>query len=192
MVNALLLIKIRYVGAFLCGMLVFMGCRGTSSLNQDPSRITFLKNMVEETHFEIKSTRAFPQMTQGFASIANAGLLIPGSTANSIDLIGNPNYVKILGDSVSVYLPYFGERQMGGGYSNNDVGIKYDGKPETYSASYDEKQNRYLIKMEFRQRTETFQCYITLFPSLRTDININSTHRFSIRYAGTVAPVDDE
>ncbi len=167
------------------------GCR-SSAIKNDSSKIDYLHNLVEERSYEINSDWAFPLMTQGLTSIANAGLLRPGSTAGSIDLIGNPNYLKVIGDSVSISLPYFGERQMGGGYANNDIGIAFDGIPEDYTVQWDERKNRYNIEMHIRQKTESFEFNITLFPSLKGDINVNSTHRFSIRYSGSTGPISGD
>jgi hypothetical protein len=168
--------------------LLMLGCR-SAAIQTDSSTIDYLHNLVAERSYEINSDWAFPLMTQGLISVANAGLFMPGSNASRIDLIGNPNYLKVIGDSVSVSLPYFGERRMGGGYANSDVGIKFDGIPEDYKVQWDEQKNRYLIEMQFRQKTETFQLLITLFTSLKGDINVNSTHRTSIRFSGNVHPM---
>lgn len=173
-------------------MLWFTACGTTSRTNADLVKISYLNKLVTEGNFEINSYRAFPLITQGLLSVANAGLLMPGSTASSIDLIGNSNYLRVIGDSVSISLPYFGERQMGGGYGNNDNGIVFNGIPELYEVKWDDKKQRYQIEMQVRQRTETFQFYITLFPSLMSDINVNSTHRFSIRYSGQSKPFSEE
>ena len=148
--------------------------------------------MVTEANYEINSTWDFPLMTQGLTSIANAGLFMPGSNANRIDLMGNFNFLKVIGDSVAVSLPYFGERRMGGGYGNNDNGINFNGIPDTYSIQWDEKKNRYHIKMEVKQKTETLQFNISVFPSLKADINVNSTHRTSIGYSGDIKAISGD
>jgi hypothetical protein len=169
-----------------------VSCGSTSSVEEDSNKIQFLTKTVEEAHFEIASNWAFPLMSQGLNSVANAGLFMPGSNASRIDLMGNANYLKVIGDSVSVSLPYFGERRMGGGYGNSDNGISFDGIPDTYSIQWDEKKNRYRIELDVRQKTETLQFNITLFPSLKADINVNSTHRTSIQYSGDIRAISEE
>lgn len=183
--------KIRGPILLVFSALLMLGCR-SAAIQTDSSTIDYLHNLVADKSYEINSYWAFPLMTQGLISVANAGLFMPGSNAGRIDLIGNPNYLKVMGDSVSVSLPYFGERRMGGGYGNNDVGIKFDGIPQDYKAQWVEQKNRYLIEIQFRQKTETFQLYITLFPSLKGDINVNSTHRTSISYSGEAVPISSE
>ena len=177
----------------LCSSLLFVGCGSTSSMDRDTARTDYLKKVITEAHYEINSNWAFPLMTQGLSSIANSGLFMPGSNASRIDLIGNPNYLKVIGDSVSVALPYFGERQMGGGgYADSDTGITFDGIPEDYTVQWDKKKNRYQIKMQIRQRTETLQFIISVFPSLKADINLNSTHRTSIGYRGDIKVISEK
>ena len=180
------------VSALLFMALLTLGCGSTSSIEADSNKIQFLTKTVEEAHYEITANWAFPLMTQGLNSAANAGLFMPGSNASSIDLMGNANYLKVIGDSVSVSLPYFGERRMGGGYGNSDNGISFNGIPDMYSIEWDKKKNRYVVKMEVKQKTETLQFIITVFPSLKADINVNSTHRTSIQYSGDIKIISEE
>lgn len=51
-------------------------------------------------------------------SISSSRLFPPGGTVSRIDLTSNANYSEVHGDSISVYLPYFGERQMGYAFEN--------------------------------------------------------------------------
>ncbi|MGB5698207.1 DUF4251 domain-containing protein [Muriicola sp.] len=184
--------KTPSLGILLFIALLSVGCGSTSSVEADLNKIQFLTKTVEEAHYEIISNWAFPLMTQGLNSLANSGLFMPGSNANSIDLMGNTNHLTVKGDSVSVSLPYFGERRMGGGYGNSDNGISFNGIPDTYSIEWDKKKNRYVVKMEVKQKTETLQFIITVFPSLKADINVNSTHRTSIRYSGNMRAISEE
>ncbi len=182
----------RGLSALLFIAILSVGCGSTSSVKEDSNKIQFLTKTVEEGHYEITSSWAFPLMTQGLNSLANSGLFMPGSNANRIDLMGNINHLTVKGDSVSVSLPYFGERRMGGGYGNDDNGISFNGIPDTYYIEWDKKKNRYEVKMEVRQKTETLQFIITVFPSLKADINVNSTHRTSIRYSGDLRAISEE
>lgn len=184
--------KTRTLSVMLFIALLSVGCGSTSSVVADSNKIQFLAKTVEEAHYEITSNWAFPLMTQGLNSVANAGLFMPGSNASRIDLMGNANHLTVKGDSVSVSLPYFGERRMGGGYGNNDNGISFNGIPDRYSIEWNEKKNSYEVKIDVKQKTETLQFIITVFPSLKADINVNSTHRSSIRYSGDMRAISEE
>ncbi|GGD39186.1 hypothetical protein GCM10011361_02880 [Muriicola marianensis] len=131
-------------------------------------------------------------MTQGITQVANSGLLMPGSNANRIDLMGNSNYFRVVGDSVFINLPYFGERQIGGGYGNPDVGINFEGVPLSYVLTKEEKDNKYTAEIKVRDEIETLAINLFLFPSGKADIYVNSTHRSSIRYTGELQEAQKE
>ncbi|MBC29975.1 MAG: hypothetical protein CMH48_03935 [Muricauda sp.] len=163
-----------------------VGC-GTSSIPKaSPEQLAELENLVENKKIFFEAEWAMPLTTNSLNQISNAGLLPPGSTANQINLIGNNNFLKIDGDSVSAYLPYYGERQMGGGYGQTNTGIKFEGGPTDFEISKDDKKNTYSIKFDVNDRSEAFQVNMTLFPNMTASVNINSNERFSIRYQGTV------
>ncbi len=150
-----------------------------------------LNELVANKSFVIESDQALPMATNSLNSISNAGLLPPGSSASQINLIGNPNYLKVMGDSVAVYLPYFGERQMGGGYDNDGPGIKFEGVPQDMKINKDDEKHRYDIQFKMRDDSETFNVNIVLFPNLSSMINVNSSQRFPIRYSGHVSALDN-
>ncbi|AKA36380.1 DUF4251 domain-containing protein [Flagellimonas lutaonensis] len=161
-----------------------VGC-GTSSIPKaSPEQLAELENLVENKKIFFEAEWAMPLTTNSLNQISNAGLLPPGSTANQINLIGNNNFLKIDGDSVSAYLPYYGERQMGGVYNQSNAGIKFEGVPTDFEISKDDKKNTYSIKFDVNDRSEAFQVNMTLFPNMTASVNINSNERFSIRYQG--------
>ena len=79
----------RYlIGAMAMGILLVQGC-GTVSKNT-LAETKALDELVVSKRFEIESDWALPLATNSLNSIANAGLLPPGSSANRISLVGNP------------------------------------------------------------------------------------------------------
>lgn len=175
---------------------VILSC-GSSAIISDSkssdSESKELDHLVSSKRFEIVSDRAFPLATGSLNSISNAGLLPPGSSAGQISLIGNSNYLKIIGDSVAVYLPYYGERQMGGGYDSDGGGIQFEGIPTEIEITKDDAKQRYDIRFKMKDDSENFNVNIALFPNLTSFINVSSSQRFPIRYSGTVdaIPKDD-
>ncbi len=149
-----------------------------------------LEEKAEERDFTLVANWAFPLMTQGITSVANSGLLLPGSSANRIDLMGNTNYFKVQGDSILISLPYFGERQIGGGYADRDVGIRFEGVPQTYS--FEKEEDRIIVEINVKYKVETLRFNLFLFPSGKADINMNSSHRSSIRYSGSMVHEKEE
>ena len=169
-----------------------IACSSASKVKNGKKSFEQLDALMTAKDFEIISNWALPLATNSLNSLANAGLFQPGSTAGQISLIGNPNYVKIKGDSLLVYLPYFGERQMGGGYNNRGPGISFDGIPQQMVIKKNEEKERYDIRIKMKDRTESFNLTITIFPNFDTAINVNSSQRFSIRYAGSARAIPSE
>ena len=62
------------------------------------------------------------------------------SGGRRINLIGNPNYVKINKDSVDVVLPYFGVAHSANPTLGGDGGIKYNGTASNYKVKVNDKK----------------------------------------------------
>lgn len=172
---------------FLVSMIfVLFGC--ASSKNATQAEIDNLNALVESKTFEIEAEWAEPQATNAMTQIANAGMLPTGSNAGNINLIGNSNFFRMKKDTVAAYLPYFGERQMGGSYGGRDIGIEFEGVPENLVISED-KENSYKISFKIKDKnttTENYNVIVRLYPSLSSTIYVNSSQKNSIRYRGKV------
>ena len=107
--------KIILLGLTLCVFVLFFSCGTGSKTAIAKSQETKLDSLIAAKNFIIRCDWALPMMTNSMNSLFNSGLFPPGSATNQINLIGNANYLKVVGDSVAAELPYFGERQMGGG-----------------------------------------------------------------------------
>lgn len=174
-------------------VLVFLvNCGTTGKTTSSKVKEAQLNALMANKKFIITSDMALPLMTNSMNSLSNAGLFPPGSAASQINLTGNSNFLKVIGDSVIAELPYFGERQMGGGYNGRDTGIQFSGIPEEWELIKNEKKQRYDLRFNIINSTESFKVSVTFFPNLTTAININSSQRFPIRYSGSVAPISEE
>ncbi|WP_373519372.1 DUF4251 domain-containing protein [Pricia sp.] len=171
---------------------MFNSCGSSSKLTDDNGAGQALDSLVSQRRFEVRSDWAMPMATASMNSISNSGLLPPGSSAGQISLIGNANYLKMMGDSVAIYLPYFGERQMGGGYDNDGPGIEFEGIPEDMKVSKNDAKQRYDIRFSMKDDSENFNVNLSLYQNLSSMINVNSSQRFPIRYSGTVDKIPIE
>ncbi len=156
-----------------------------SSREASSEDLARLDKLIEDRYFEIENKWAMPLATNSMNQIANAGLLPPGDTASQINIQGDSNYFKFEGDTVSAELPYFGERQMGGGY-NQDTGIKFKGVPEDLEIINEEDKNHYTINFNISEETENYQISLRLYPNLNALIHVNSSNRFTINYRGNL------
>lgn len=110
---------------------------------------------------------------------------------NPINLIGNPNFIRFKGDSIELFLPYFGVRHMGGGYGS-EGGIKYEGLAKNYLVEENSEDREINLSFETEQDTENLEFKITIFPNGNANTNVNSSQRNNISYQGEIRKQDEE
>lgn len=157
---------------FIAGLFLLAGCGGAKS-GGDPEDLNELRELVENRNFEIENEWALPM------------------GGGSINLIGNPNHIRVKGDSVDIFLPYFGVRHTGGGYGR-EGGIKYEGAVEDFSITENPQQENILVTFEVQKDTETFNFSIRLYPGGNAQTSVNSSQRNVIGYRGHVEPLEDQ
>jgi len=152
-----------------------------------------LEKLVTDQNFEIELQWARPLVTNSLNQLANAGLFRPGDNASQINLQGNQNIFKFENDTVSANLPYYGERQMGGGYNSDGGGIDFKTTPKDLTLTKDEDKDYYLMEFNVRDKdsNENYDVSLTLYPSLSAIINIWSSQRNTIQYNGTLKAITE-
>ena len=167
--------------------LVMMGCASGSKVSASPAEIAALDDLVANKSFEITARWARPMPSQALNSISNARLLPNGSNAARIDITGNASYLRVVGDRVEADLPYFGERQMSGGYDPQRTGVHFDGVPEDFQIEPNSKTKGYTMRFSLNNGTEVYQVIAQLFPSRSSTFSVVSSHRAQIRYEGALS-----
>lgn len=147
-----------------------------------------LDEMMRQKTFRIAVISAEPQLTQAMSQVANNGLIPPGNSLSRINVAGDGYFIKVNGDSVAADLPYFGERQMGGGYGS-DSGIKFDGQTKNLEISKDETKQRYTIKFSIEGNSENYAVTINAANNLTSTTTIQSLQRNRIRYGGAIKEI---
>ncbi|MFD1162162.1 MULTISPECIES: DUF4251 domain-containing protein [Hwangdonia] len=166
--------------------IAFFSCKSASSKVTD-EEIKALETLVENKNFSIESNWAFPRTTAAMQRVLNSGMLPAGSSTGAINLIGNSNFLTISGDSITSYLPYYGERHTNVGYGGSDGAIQLKGIVENYTVTQG-KQHDYTISFDAKSKSERFNISITLYPSLKSYVKLIGASRSSISYSGQVKP----
>lgn len=174
------------LGVVLMSMIVF-GCSSTRKVVEANNR---LDELVKNKSIKIEINAAEPMVTTALAQIANSGMMAPGNTVGRIDVKGQGYFIEIEGDTVSADVPYFGERQMGGGYGE-DAGITFEEQVADIEISKDDVKQRYQIRFSITDVVETYMVNIDVFPNMNCDVRVSSSHRNRIRYTGKVVEVLD-
>lgn len=169
-------------------LVLFMSC--ASSKNKvTPIQIETLKELVATKNIKAEFDSANPlsfNIVQGIER-----LLPPGSAPGAINLIGNPNFFKIKKDSVFIDMPYFGERQLSGGY-NAENGIKFSGIPKKEIITYNTKKQAFILKYWLQAKSESYTVILTLFANKNAILDVNSSYRTNIDYRGNWQALEEK
>ncbi len=169
---------------------IILGCSSSSKITSEKKENPQLANLIDKRNFEVNLDWASPMNTVSLQNVFNA-LMPIGSNSGRINLIGISSFLRVKGDTITADLPYYGERQMGGGYNTGDGGIKFETVPNDYEAEYNAAKDRYELSFSAKQGTENYNINMIVLPNLDSFININSSQRFSIRYEGKVSELED-
>ncbi|GAA4296831.1 DUF4251 domain-containing protein [Aestuariibaculum suncheonense] len=171
--------------------LTVLSC-GSTQTTSTPAEIEALKKLVDSKSFYIESEWAYPQVSAAMSQVLNSPLMRgTGNGGGSINLIGNPNFLKLEGDSITSYLPYYGERRMGAAYGGTDNGIEFKGLVKDYEVKAN-KHSGYTIRFDATSNNENFDVSIDLYPNMKSSMTLNGNTRTTIMYTGNVKAKKDE
>ena len=156
----------------LFGVSLFFSC---SSARQQTTEEDWaqLEELVDEQNFEVTHEWMTPQR------------------GRRVQLFNNHNFIRVFEDSVSIDLPYFGIRRMGGGF-DNEVGIEYEGRANQFSVTPNKKKGHIEISFEADENSEIFDVSLYIYPNKTVHTTIISTERDNIDYQGTIQKFTNE
>lgn len=167
--------RIWFCYFILAGLLFVMACGTQYGMRgENPDDFDDLKKLISSGDYEIENQWAIPQ------------------NGTMIDLVGNSNFIRFRGDSVSLFLPYFGVRHSGGDYGGRDIGIRYEGPIHEIEISEDLTREKVFVQFEGIQGSEIHDFRITLFSNGKSNTDVNSSERNSISYRGTVRSLPEK
>ncbi len=106
-----------------------------------------------------------------------------------INMMSNPNYLKIENETADVFLPYFGVVQtpnlMGKG------GIEFSGEVNDYKVDFNDKKQKTLIRFNARNGSESFTINLTVFKNGNASLMVSSSGRNSISYDGKIKETEN-
>lgn len=175
----------RYTRWFLLVTAVFfISCKSAKDAIT-PEQMASFKQTISKKEIDIEFTWAQPSgLLNNVRGIEN--LLPIGSSVNNINLIGNPNYLRIIKDSIAMDLPYFGQQQLANNntYGSTETGMIFKGFPEKFNQIFNKKKNRYMFKYSLNTESEYLKMTLYLYPNNIATLSVNSSHRTIINYNG--------
>lgn len=140
----------------------------------------------EEEAKEFAATRALVE-TGVFEFVADWAKSYQGMRVN---LIGNPNYMKLQNGEADVYLPYFGVAHTASQAFSNEGGIVFKGTIRELRTETNDKKKIINFQFKGHAQKENLDFFLTVFANGKAFLNVNSNVRSGIRYDGMIRKMD--
>jgi len=106
-----------------------------------------------------------------------------------INLITNPNHLKMNKKEASIYLPYFGVAHNSSPAYSNMGAMEFEGTVENYQIKVNEKKKQVVVSFRCKAKREVIDFTLNVFPDGNSRLNANSSVRTGMNYDGrTTAP----
>lgn len=129
-----------------------------------------IKAVIDSSVYEFTARRAY---TQG---------------GRSIDLTTHTNYLRIMNDSASARLPYFG-KAYNIGYSTGEGGINFQGKMDNYSVKENTKKLSLTVAFKVSTSSDHFDCTFEIYSATSATLTVLSQNRAFISYNGYIEKI---
>lgn len=179
-------------------LILLSGCK-TNKIAKDKTStkaLATLDSLYARDNYLFEIDVAYPFMTAATSQVTNSLMRNTGNTANRIDVSADNNYIKIENDSVTGYLPFFGERRLNSGtYGSSDVSIQFEEPIKNLTKEINANKGR--LELEFRAKqkgndNEKYEIKINIFPNKNISVDISPLFRTFMRYDGELSENLDE
>lgn len=168
-----------------CGFVFFLfGCSSTKELSAEEQLVAArVTPRVEDRDMDFTFRWAYPQADQTLNQLNALYVAGQGSIAGQIYLEGNPNHLSIKRDTISAYLPYYGERRLSGGLGGQAT-VTFNAIPQDYEYRFDTQKKQHLITFNISNKEERFDISLTVHATGSANLILNSISRTFIKYDG--------
>lgn len=167
-----------------------IGCNSSKKPVVNAGQKQQIKEQIRTKEMTIIATWAYPLSNNVLNQLGLNNGLGAGNSGSRINLLGDNHTVTIHNDSIKGYLPYYGERRMGGGYNSSNA-VTFNGIARDYKVTTNDKKKRTEINFTIADGTESYDVHLEIYTTGRASIALNSTHRTSIRYDGELVLDND-
>lgn len=106
-----------------------------------------------------------------------------------INLVTNPNHLKMNREKASIYLPYFGVAHNSSPAYSNMGAMEFEGEVEDYKVKVNDKKKQTTVTFRCKAKNEVIDFTLMVFPDGNSRLNANSSVRTGMNYDGrTAAP----
>ena len=177
---------------------LFWGCK-TNKLDKNEAKaknLALLETIFTQDNYHIDIEVAYPFTSVATTQVSNVLLRNTGNTANRIDIRGDGNFIKIQNDTLTGYLPFFGEQRSGSGsYGGSNLAIQFDEPLEDLTKQLNKDKGKIELEFTANQKgtdNEKYDIRIDIYPNKNVSVNITPVFKTFMRYSGKLEPIDDK
>ncbi len=104
-----------------------------------------------------------------------------------VNLVTNPNYLRLDQDKARIYLPYFGVAHNSAPAYSNMGAMEFEGSVDNYKVKINDKKKQVVVTFRCRAEKEVIDFTLSVFPDGNARLNANSNVRTSVNYDGKMA-----
>ncbi len=108
-----------------------------------------------------------------------------------INLIANSSFMRVKGDNIFAFLPYFVVLHSGSGY-NGGGGIEISNLSKDYVVEYNDKKQEIVIQLSAKGKSESFDFMLTVYGGGNGTIYVSGSNRSGIRYDGDFSVIEEK
>lgn len=174
---------IRYYFLHVILMILFLSCKSTKPGIDDLS-ITELENKVSKKLMVFKAESALPLLSTDMMKVNSALLTRRGDSPSRIMLSGK-DILKIVGDSVTAKLPFYGEIRVADYNYGKESSITFENSYSDFSIT-NKKGKRIILKFDVESHDDSYDVMLEVYPNMSANLTITGTKRTQMRYMGNV------
>jgi hypothetical protein len=167
-----------------------VACQSSKTALYSPEEVAVATKNLEEGNYTIELEWARPLNTAEMSRLYSSNMLPAISQSGQINILDSANFIKKTGDSLKLYLPYFGTRQISVNPADSNSAIRFEGVPENYQVTFNERKQFHTVTFKIRNKTEAHNVAIQIYPDQKVQVNLNSSHRTGISYTGKIKSQD--
>ncbi len=154
-----------------------------------------LDSIYQLDNYRIEIDVVYPFNTLATTQVANDLLWNTGNNASRIDVRADGNYIQIRNDSLTGYLPFFGERRLNGGdISGRNSAIQFDEFINNLNKSINKKKNRVELNFTAKQKegdNDKYDTKIYIYPNKSVLVDISPVYRTFMKYEGRLVEITE-
>jgi len=137
----------------------------------------------------------YPFNSASTTQVSNRLLQNTGNNASRIDVRGDGNFIELKNDTITAYLPFFGESRIsGGGVGGQSIAIEIEEPLKDLKKTINPKKETLELEFKATQKEgdkDKYQIKIEIFANYKASVNVSPVYRTFIRYDGKLAEKDE-